>query len=116
MVLLRPKMYSIETSEDTTIKRAKGINRSVVRQTLSHSDYYLAYINRKIEPVEQTNIISQHHQVYTLTKRKRGLSVYDDKRAWINKNESRPYGYNSRKRKSSEDIYIINSKSLELDS
>ena len=45
MVLLRPKMYSIKLKDqEDSIKRAKGISKSIVKH-MKHRQYYLAYKN-----------------------------------------------------------------------
>ena len=97
MVCLRPKMYSIKLRGDDdrtskSIKRAKGIGRSVV-SGFSHADYRKAYTDARAGTVHMTLLQSHNHQVQTVTIRKRGLSTWDDKRCWLNSNTSLPFGH-----------------------
>lgn len=41
---------------------------------------------------EQRRIGSHLHQLYTLQYNKKTLSFFEDKRCWISRNESLPYG------------------------
>ena len=96
MVLLKPKMYSMKFLDSThhSIRRAKGIQRAVVRR-IEHSDYRNVYYTEKDTNEQITVINSKNHIVETKTFRKRGLSLWEDKRCWINKNLSLPYGHYS---------------------
>ena len=97
MILLRPKMYSMKVKNDTdnernSIKRAKGIGK-VVTRNLRHLHYQQAYNQNKETTVEMTTLKSISHTVYTYTFEKRGLSCWDDKRYWLSRNKSLPYGH-----------------------
>ena len=96
IILLRPKMYSIKCDSldsrgESTIKRAKGIGRSVVEH-MGHEAYQQAYHNHTESTVNMTIIRSIQHTVHTITIQKRGLCCWDDKRVWISANESVPHG------------------------
>ena len=96
MILLRPKMYSMEYDEDSlaSINRAKGISRSVVKGYLP-SDYLSAYEESKEIWCNMTVLRSRSHTIQTITLNKRGLSCWEDKRCWLSPNESVPYGHYS---------------------
>ena len=94
MILLRPKMYSMKLrNENDSIKRAKGIARSVVKNNLRHIDYQKAFHETQESTVEMTILKSKRHIVQTHSFQKRGLSIFDDKRIWLSKNKSLPHGH-----------------------
>ena len=88
-------MYSIKVKGDVegreTIKRAKGIGRSVVQQ-MGHEAYQMAYHQHNESRVDMTILKSSSHTLRTVTFRKRGLSCWDDKRVWVGANYSVPHG------------------------
>ena len=89
-------MYSIkcDVKDDggrDTIKRAKGIGRSVVER-MGHDAYQQAYREHTESTVDMTILRSIQHTVHTITFKKRGLCCWDDKRVWIGKNSSVPHG------------------------
>ena len=93
MILLRPKMYSMKfADEPSSIKRAKGISRSIVSQ-MSHQDYRNAYDHKTETHVNMTILRSKLHTINTITFRKRALSAWEDKRVWLSANESLPHGH-----------------------
>ena len=91
-VFLRPKCYSLLTVIGDAKKRAKGVRRSVVQRHITHDDYRTAWEQEVEMYAEQRRIGSERHQLYTLQYRKRTLSFFEDKRAWIDPNVSLPYG------------------------
>ena len=93
MILLRPKMYSMKfANEQSSIKRAKGISRHLVKK-MKHDAYLQAYDEKKITHVQMTILRSTQHTVQTTTFRKRALSAWEDKRLWLSENESVPHGF-----------------------
>ena len=93
MVLLRPKMYSMKIKGvDDSIKRAKGISKSLVKR-MKHKQYYLAYKNKKITYVNMVILKSNQHTVTTHSFKKRALSAFEDKRCWTSHNISLPHGH-----------------------
>ena len=91
-VLLKPKCYSMITHSSNEKKRAKGL-QSCVRQSLTHAKYYEVY-ERQIVFVRNTRRFqSTDHIVYTIMQQKWCFSVTDTKRAWIDSNDSLPYGH-----------------------
>ena len=100
-IFLRPKTYSMHCSDiSDSCHRAKGIQKAT---TLTHELYrniYLSYNPSQLDTqpplthsVEQRNIVSQLHQLYTVSYNKRALSIMDDKRVWVESNLSLPYGH-----------------------
>ena len=93
MILLRPKMYSMKFKDtDTAIKRAKGISKHVVKN-MKHDTYKEAFEEHKTTRVQMTILRSKQHTIQTTTFNKRALSAWDDKRIWLNENESLPHGH-----------------------
>ena len=93
MILLRPKMYSMKYKDtDTSIKRAKGISRHIVK-SMKHETYKEAFEEKKTTHVQMTILRSKQHTIKTTTFRKRALSAWEDKRCWVSANESLPHGH-----------------------
>ena len=93
MILLRPKMYSMKYADaHSSIKRAKGISRSIV-SNMTHQDYHDAFEHKKETLVNMTILRSKQHTINTVTFRKRALSAWEDKRAWLSANKSLPHGH-----------------------
>ena len=94
MILLRPKMYSMKYKDtDTSIKRAKGITKHIVQNTLRHDSYREAFEEQKTTRVQMTILRSTQHTIQTTTFNKRALSAFEDKRCWLSENESLPHGH-----------------------
>ncbi|MEL7306377.1 MAG: endonuclease domain-containing protein [Pseudomonadota bacterium] len=92
MILLRPKMYSMKFKDtDNSIKRAKGITKHIVKN-MKHDIFKNAFEEMKTTRVQMTIIRSTHHTLQTTTFSKRALSAWEDKRLWLNENESIPHG------------------------
>ena len=103
IIMLKPKMYSIKLEdEEDGIKRAKGISRAIVKN-MRHEEYLNTYNQHKETYVNMTILKSTEHTIHTTTFRKRALSCLEDKRCWIDSNDSLPHGnynisFQSRKR------------------
>ena len=78
---LRAKLYSIKMHEDKKEeKKCKGINKSVIKKTITHQDYKDCFISGK-KQMRSMNIIRSHkHEIFTETVNKIALSANDDKR------------------------------------
>lgn len=76
---LRAKMYSLKHG-GVEKKRAKGIKRSVVERSISHSDYRDTLRNRRFMHHKMNLIRSYNHQLYSVCLNKRSLGCFDDKR------------------------------------
>jgi hypothetical protein len=76
---LRSKVYSlIGTCKD--VRRAKGVVRRAVQDTLRHEDYLAVLIGPAEITVKQRQIRSKRHQVSTIEQSKLALSPIDNKR------------------------------------
>ena len=101
-VFLRPKMYSLEAYEyhtpltdDSTIfelQRLKGMSRSVVAKEIDHSQYIRCLESEIPKRHTMTIIKSRQHELYIEQLTKTSLSIFDDKRKWVSKYVSQPYG------------------------
>ena len=98
IVMLRPKAYSfLYANSDACdgIKRAKGVQRAVLRNEIKHADYVRAWSENRVLSHTQRRIGSTLHQLYTFQYSKKTLSFFDDKRYWVDGNKSLPYGHYS---------------------
>lgn len=92
-IFLRPKCYSLLLRDESEHKRAKGVQRAVLRNQIVHGDY--------VDVVESavplyTNVRgfqSTAHTISTITLNKRALSLFEDKRAWVSGDKSFAYGH-----------------------
>ena len=79
---LRPKMYSILGASENNIKKAKGVQRVVVKKDLRHELYKQCLDERKEIKHKQIVIRSQGHQMGVYEQTKTSLSPLDTKK-WI---------------------------------
>ncbi|KAG1697202.1 hypothetical protein GQR58_006038 [Nymphon striatum] len=92
-VFMKPKAYSLLTENSKYNKKTcKGISRHSFKN-ITHDDYLKTYMTYKEKFVNNRRIGSDHHEIYTFEENKKALSTYDNKRAWIAKNISLPYGH-----------------------
>ena len=77
--------------------RAKGVKRYKSKR-LSHACYKKVYEKHITCKVEQTYLRSTHHIMRTTKMTKDALSILEDKRHWLDANQSVPYGYYKSKR------------------
>jgi hypothetical protein len=79
---LKPKMYSYIT-ETEEVKKAKGVQKSVVKQDIDFNDYENVLKNHTILRKDQNSIRSYKHQIHSISqKNKIALNALDTKR-WI---------------------------------
>jgi hypothetical protein len=103
-VFLRPKCYSL--LGDKNIKKAKGIAHSTVDNCINHEHYKKVYESLNVTndgedgcdtcssmSVNTQRIGSKRHQLYTFDTPKTALCCLDNKRKWLSKNASVPYGH-----------------------
>ena len=77
---LRSKLYSFTVDGETKCKnRCKGIKQSVVKNEIKTSDYVNTLNTRESKSIEQNNIRSYEHELYSETQKKIALSAKDDK-------------------------------------
>ena len=75
---LRSKMYSYTGQTDD--RRAKGVNRSVLRNTITHDDYRDCLFDQQVYTRTMPGLRSHQHEIYGETVRKVALSPLDTKR------------------------------------
>ena len=78
-VAFRPKTYLINTS-NTTIKKAKGTKKCVVKRRIKFNDYKNCLLNNEIIPKSQQNFKSEAYNVHSEEINKIAFSCNDDKR------------------------------------
>ena len=77
---LRPKLYSFKVEDISETRKAKGVKKNVIKNTLSFEDYKECLFSEK-EVMKDMNIIrSKNHDIYSMTVNKLALSANDDKR------------------------------------
>lgn len=91
-ICLSPKQYSFINIEGDRENRAKGVKK-YKHKSLSHEDYRNAYRTHATKQVEQKMLQSKQHVMRTIHQKKKALSIWESKRAWIGENESVPYGH-----------------------
>ena len=77
---LRSKMYSIKISDNTTIRKAKGIGKDVTKKELRHEMYLECLNKRKIFSNTMHAIRSDHHHLGLYEQTKKSLNPLDTKR------------------------------------
>ena len=93
-VALRPKTYSYLINDCiTSIKKAKGTKKCVIKRILEFNDYKNCFLNNKVILKSQQIFKSEAHNVYTEEINKIALSCDDDKRLQtFGRLKSYPYG------------------------
>ena len=100
-VALRPKMYAILTESGEEKRRAKGVKKDIINNQLTFQMYKEIYLKerRQEEDVahfgEFTSLQSREHVVHTERAKRKFLSIYDNKRYWLDANHSLPHGHYS---------------------
>lgn len=100
---LRSKMYSFKVEDNSEIKTAKGVKKSVIQKDLNFEMYKKCLFENTQEEHDFYTISSHSHTVETLHQNKISLSSYEDKRYLLDYVFSLPYGMeNSAERVESE--------------
>ena len=77
---LRSKLYSYIVEDDVKEHlKCKGVKKSASDRQLTHNDYKNTLFNRTTKSITQNSIRSYHHQLYSITQTKIGISHNDDK-------------------------------------
>ena len=77
---LRSKMYSYLLENDQTVKKCKGIKKSVVKKEIIHQNYKDTLFNKSQSNHTFKAIRSNKHSLSSYVINKTSLSCYDDKR------------------------------------
>ena len=94
IVCLKPKMYSIMKADEKTIKKAKGVKKSIVKKQIKHEQYKETLFGTQ-QLWHGMNILrSEDHEIYGMHVNKISLSPFDSKR-WIADDgiNTNAYGY-----------------------
>ena len=91
---LRPKMYSILEAGGVNIKKAKGVQRAVVKNRIRHEQYMEALFEKQTFRHDMNVLRSERHRIYGQQLNKVSLSPFDSKR-WIAENgvDTLAYGH-----------------------
>jgi len=88
---IRSKCYTFKT-KNNVVKKAKGVNKVVVKKNVSFDDYKNFVLNAKLENVKIYAIRTlKFFTNYSLTQDKLALSNKNDTRVWFDKTSSRAY-------------------------
>ena len=77
---LKAKLYSVQMYGEKDKATAKGIDRTYVKQYLSHESYMNSWRNMDRSKVSYYNIRSENHNLKTKKITKEGLNALDTKR------------------------------------
>jgi len=88
---LCPKMYSLMKVNQEELMKAKGMN--LKDSIVTHQSYFQAYEYGDIISIPQERFETVNHQLLTRKSTKKALHCFDDKRHWVSKNVSLPYGH-----------------------
>ena len=75
---IRPKMYSYVGEESG--KRAKGVKKSVLQNSITHEDYRSCLFEKKVYTCDMPGLRSRAHTIYGETVHKVALAPLDTKR------------------------------------
>jgi hypothetical protein len=92
-VFLRAKLYSMLQEGAVTVSKAKGV--SLKQTALTHRNYIDQLESSVPTFVKQRRIGSANHQLFTYESSKIALSAQDDKRHWVDANDSVAYGHHT---------------------
>ena len=80
---IRSKCYTFKT-KNNVVKKAKGVNKVVVKKNISFDDYKNCVLKNEPKNVKINAIRTVERMNYSLTQNKLAPSNKDDKRVWIN--------------------------------
>ncbi len=72
--------------------KAKGINKAASK-LLKHQEFLDCYNNSEIKMCNMNTIRSYNHQIFAIEMNKTGLSPYDDKSYYLNRDTALRYGH-----------------------
>ena len=92
-IRLEPKSYAFEIyKQDKEEKKSKGIVKHKVKRELNYKKYLETLADNKCDTISFNSIRSKNHQIYAINQVKMALSSYDNKRYYLDKVNSLPYG------------------------
>ena len=91
VIWLCPKMYSYILDDGESKQLAKGIKKYITKN-MSFNDYKTVLDTTLPMRHEQNLIRSRHHSLYIERLKKSSLSLFDNKRFWIDKYRSLAFG------------------------
>ena len=77
---LRPKLYSFKIEEDKSVKKCKGIKKSVVKKGITFEHYFDCLFTGEKQMRSMKIIQSKFHTIYSKEVNEIALSSEDDKR------------------------------------
>ena len=80
---LKSKLYSLLFDDDSSVNKCKGVNKAVIRKSISYSDYLEALFKDTQKFVEYQKFKSSSHNVLTVSMKKLCLDAHDDKRVSV---------------------------------
>ena len=92
---LTPPMYCCEIDDKNATKKGKGIDRQIVRNTLTVGDFLYTLTGNNKPHYTYNKVCSKNHQVFSITINKVGLSSYDNNIFYTDNITSLPYGHHS---------------------
>lgn len=91
---LRSKMYAVRTKNGDAMKKAKGVKKNVLKNTITFDHFVHCLYDKRLVHRTQNMIRSKLHKVYSIEQSKICLSPFDDKRQILDDFiHTRPYGY-----------------------
>jgi len=93
VITLRPKLYCFRTSDNKTKRTCKGVKSYVIQREMEY-DTYERVLESEYSSRHSMNLIrSREHQLSIERTCKTSASLFDDKRYWITKYHSLPFGH-----------------------
>uniref|UniRef100_A0A8D8ZNH5 Uncharacterized protein n=1 Tax=Cacopsylla melanoneura TaxID=428564 RepID=A0A8D8ZNH5_9HEMI len=77
---LASKLYAYKILDGKESKIAKGISTNVIRKEIKFEDYVACLFEGITIFKKMNTIVSQNHNIQTVTKNKKALTFNDDKR------------------------------------
>lgn len=91
---LKAKLYSLKYLDGTTIKKAKGLQKVVLKNHIKHENYLEVLENDIIISAENRRIQSRFFNLHTVKSVKITHTSFDDKRFICqNKIDTKPHGF-----------------------
>ena len=87
-------MYSVMTEDPSEAKKkAKGVQKRLVKSVLTHENYKEVYESGRSIRSAGNKLVSKKHEIRTVRMNKTSLSLFCNKRYWLDANTSLAYGH-----------------------